>query len=132
MAASENDPRGPSRPRWIARAIIFIISQLWSQYTLLNTEWGKHRHGLIIAPDPGTCRNRGALGRLGRLLWAMGSQGKLRSHPKVAVHRADGDWGHGRWLLGSTERPWQGALAGIAGGPWGLGTVLDSLELGSP
>lgn len=38
--------------------------------------------------------------------------------------------GGGFWA--PLRRPWQGALAGIAGGPWGLGTVLGSLKLGSP
>lgn len=99
MEAAENDPRGPSRPRWIARAIIFIISQLWSQYTLLNTEWGKHRHGLIIAPDPGTCRNRDALGRLGAAALGHGEPGKASEPPKGGS--AQGRRGLGPWEVAS-------------------------------
>lgn len=91
----------------------------------------------IIAPDPGTCRNWGALGRLELLLWAMGSQGRLRIHPNAVVHRVDRNRGSGRWFLGSIKK----AVAGcghwlreteVPGGPRGLGMVLLSLWPGSP
>lgn len=71
------------------------------------------------------------------LLWAMGSQGRLRIHPNAVVHRVDQNRGSGRWFLGSTKK----AVAGsghwlrqteVPGGPRSLGMVLVSFWPGSP